>query len=39
LLRILEITLAISCLWDPAMCVVITGMWVGLQLSLWAYGC
>lgn len=39
MLRILEITLAISCLWNAAMCVVITGMWVGLQLSLWAYGC
>jgi hypothetical protein len=38
-MRILEATLAISCIFNQIMCVVITGMWVGLLISLTASGC
>lgn len=38
-LRLLEVTLAIACLFNPVACVIITGMWTGLMISLWAAGC
>jgi hypothetical protein len=38
-MRILETTLAIACIFNQIMCVIITGMWVGLMISLTAMGC
>ena len=37
--RILEVTMAIACLFNPVACVIITGMWTGLMISLTAAGC